>query len=486
MARRPTRPARVDLGIQMLCGFRCCICGITNIQIHHIDGDPSNNEPSNLVGLCLPHHDQAEQGKSQHGQSLSLKLTKQLLSESKNRTELTHARRLGFADVQAFWKSHLEKLSPTPCAAPTYLGGAFKDWIGWEHQLKQIAAMDGDTTRRYNFRVAYLEGELWVTATAALPGTDVKPLTGWIKHGDDLILPMSEDIKKQWALTTFEHLPLDRQTHTLNTALEKLDDKKIFDDVGVLAQFRLNGPQPWPTGEPELELGVWLQHIGILWHYFGLLGDAAKDWQRLAREMARLRAANKSASEWTVSVWDALLAERIGFLLPVIRGKAEALRQFLEAPVKLYIGINLSEAVRKFTTVVEWNDWQNLVDAVNTAIGSACAPEKLENALNFPNPLLHYFSVISYKGGKFKMPVPMKVTGALLTNTKMDYMKPSEKAGLCNLHLNFSNSYLINIFPSERPSDEVAFAESLKDIKLTTLLKAFREGQKGFEYQLPF
>lgn len=40
---------------------QCCICrdGNTRIQIHHIDGDPSNNSFENLTVICLDHHSQA-------------------------------------------------------------------------------------------------------------------------------------------------------------------------------------------------------------------------------------------------------------------------------------------------------------------------------------------------------------------------------------------------------------------------------------------
>ena len=38
----------------------CCICQTPFIQIHHLDGDPSNNELNNLIGLCPNCHSQAE------------------------------------------------------------------------------------------------------------------------------------------------------------------------------------------------------------------------------------------------------------------------------------------------------------------------------------------------------------------------------------------------------------------------------------------
>lgn len=37
----------------------CCVCQKGGVQIHHIDGNPSNNDPKNLATLCLEHHDRA-------------------------------------------------------------------------------------------------------------------------------------------------------------------------------------------------------------------------------------------------------------------------------------------------------------------------------------------------------------------------------------------------------------------------------------------
>ncbi len=48
----------------------CCICGEQGVQIHHINGDPSDNKPDNLAVLCLSHHDKAT---SPPGLSASLK-----------------------------------------------------------------------------------------------------------------------------------------------------------------------------------------------------------------------------------------------------------------------------------------------------------------------------------------------------------------------------------------------------------------------------
>lgn len=37
----------------------CCICHRIDVQIHHIDGDDSDNADAKLAVLCVPHHDKA-------------------------------------------------------------------------------------------------------------------------------------------------------------------------------------------------------------------------------------------------------------------------------------------------------------------------------------------------------------------------------------------------------------------------------------------
>lgn len=37
----------------------CCVCGAGGVQVHHINGDNSDNRPENLATLCLRHHDEA-------------------------------------------------------------------------------------------------------------------------------------------------------------------------------------------------------------------------------------------------------------------------------------------------------------------------------------------------------------------------------------------------------------------------------------------
>lgn len=46
---------QVAAEILFLSDRTCCVCTTkgNTIQIHHIDDDPSNNEPTNLCVLCL-------------------------------------------------------------------------------------------------------------------------------------------------------------------------------------------------------------------------------------------------------------------------------------------------------------------------------------------------------------------------------------------------------------------------------------------------
>jgi hypothetical protein len=63
--KKPARNERVPVpkNIQRGVLFRnqsvCCVCQKLGVQLHHIDGDPSNNRPSNLCVLCIEHHAEA-------------------------------------------------------------------------------------------------------------------------------------------------------------------------------------------------------------------------------------------------------------------------------------------------------------------------------------------------------------------------------------------------------------------------------------------
>ena len=63
----------------------CVICGASDVQIHHIDGNKKNNNESNLIVLCLKHHHEAEKSKKGKGLAANLKPEQLLLYKRRQR-----------------------------------------------------------------------------------------------------------------------------------------------------------------------------------------------------------------------------------------------------------------------------------------------------------------------------------------------------------------------------------------------------------------
>lgn len=59
MQQRGSIPSRIEREILFRNEASCCVCEKNNVQIHHIDGNHSNNELKNLAVLCVEHHDLA-------------------------------------------------------------------------------------------------------------------------------------------------------------------------------------------------------------------------------------------------------------------------------------------------------------------------------------------------------------------------------------------------------------------------------------------
>lgn len=57
--RRPPIPKALQQRLLYESQYVCCICQRHGVQIHHIDGDNSNNSETNLIVLCLEHHGEA-------------------------------------------------------------------------------------------------------------------------------------------------------------------------------------------------------------------------------------------------------------------------------------------------------------------------------------------------------------------------------------------------------------------------------------------
>jgi hypothetical protein len=56
MPKKRTSPGKTGEAVLREYNHRCSICGADRPQLHHIDEDPSNQDPLNLLPLCPNHH----------------------------------------------------------------------------------------------------------------------------------------------------------------------------------------------------------------------------------------------------------------------------------------------------------------------------------------------------------------------------------------------------------------------------------------------
>jgi hypothetical protein len=57
MAKERVKPTKkISDELMKEFNYRCAICGKDNPQIHHIDENPANNDPMNLIPICPNHH----------------------------------------------------------------------------------------------------------------------------------------------------------------------------------------------------------------------------------------------------------------------------------------------------------------------------------------------------------------------------------------------------------------------------------------------
>lgn len=91
MSNRKNVPRDIERQIYIQAGYRCSVpnCGHEiGLDIHHIDGNPNNNSPENLLLLCAVHHRLATSGKMDRKacrkikERLSIEHTISLLSDA--------------------------------------------------------------------------------------------------------------------------------------------------------------------------------------------------------------------------------------------------------------------------------------------------------------------------------------------------------------------------------------------------------------------
>jgi hypothetical protein len=98
MKSRPPVPASATKELKTKNMFMCCICrnpdSAYELQIHHTDGNPSNNALDNLALLCFGHHNQANIGLGSGATGQGQKLTPRDVRVFKKQWEESVARRL--------------------------------------------------------------------------------------------------------------------------------------------------------------------------------------------------------------------------------------------------------------------------------------------------------------------------------------------------------------------------------------------------------
>ena len=95
MVERKRIPRRIEREILFRSEMVCCVCGSTGVQIHHLDGNPSNNDITNLCVLCVKHHAEASSTST-----MTRKLDAALLRKFRGEHEAQVAKRRRLASPQ--------------------------------------------------------------------------------------------------------------------------------------------------------------------------------------------------------------------------------------------------------------------------------------------------------------------------------------------------------------------------------------------------
>jgi len=152
-----------DIEAKVLAANRhtCCICNVEHkkVQIHHIDGDPSNNDMKNLAVICLYCHSDAHTNgafvrnltpdlvklyNESWREIVSLRLN---VSKDKSGKKELAAEALLEASLDChYWKNYFMSLTPPP--RPEGKPGQFKDI--WDCMAELwIPKYSEDTFERY-------------------------------------------------------------------------------------------------------------------------------------------------------------------------------------------------------------------------------------------------------------------------------------------------------------------------------------------------
>jgi hypothetical protein len=178
-------PPKVASALLLANRHACCVCQKIQVQIHHIDEDPSNNEPENLAVLCLDHHDHA---------SMKIGLSKKLRPDEVRSYKKQWEARCA-TDIQALSRDRarfyatlyknpprirelLQSLTPAELATATkMLRAEIKEDI--EHHKQdggfQWQAVPGDNLLTPHLLNSLRAGELWPSVLPRVGGHPKDP-----------------------------------------------------------------------------------------------------------------------------------------------------------------------------------------------------------------------------------------------------------------------------------------------------------------------
>ncbi len=470
---------KIHRSVLFLSGYRCCLCRQPEVQIHHIDGNPSNNVPENIAPLCVSHHNQAEHGKSKDLSTLSIKLTPSEVQLGKQMSENIQARMLGFKNVEEFWRD-VEGAQSVVYPDPKYHAIAFRDLETWYKLKDCVAALNNNPKKRYHIFLINKNSELWVAVAAAIPGEHIKHPIGWRRRSGYWVIPFKKEEKKCLPLTSFSFIDQKHQKRLMLSIQNELERIDIFNSLGVYLEIRINGPQPWPDNSKELQLAVWLQNLSCLQFYLGLLEPIAGNWHQLAQRISFMRGANQLADKNAISSIDAALVERVVMLQNLIRGKAIALKPLMVDSIKYGLRLSFADFLKNLEDAEKLQKvWTNLIQVIRDCIASICSPERLEAVFNYPNPILCCLSAYSYDDGQFKMPGRTIIDFAQITNTEHSHIQAREDDGKCNLNITYQNELRLTIRPKQRPGDSDQWVEEIQKLGIKALLNLQRQGKLG-------
>ncbi|MBL7732300.1 MAG: HNH endonuclease [Chitinophagaceae bacterium] len=178
----------------------CCVCNepYKAVQIHHIDGNPGNNEYNNLVILCLSCHDKAHiKGGAGRGWTKGelLKYKEDWIRRVKKR------------------KNDADKLASIQ-SVPNYENSESKEYALYE--LDYVDPNDGFTLRNYLLKILLVHNAQWKLAKIEFdePGGVILGITNMLAFYESVLVKLSTFYPKDHFLNKHPQIFFNEQIAT--------------------------------------------------------------------------------------------------------------------------------------------------------------------------------------------------------------------------------------------------------------------------------